>query len=207
MRTGLALLALLLSFIIVGCGGTVSIEPAIVRPVVDPAPVSVGIYYSEDLRDHKCTGDKGYIAYSWTFTLGPPSIEMFDVIFAALFRDVETRDTGPKITSPGDQRDIIELHLSEFTGCQASWPILGTTVIDIAYEAIVRSDEGEELARWKGRGRAGPGDDLGGYSGSGWEPGLSSHLNALASVAMRKAAADFVVNFENDPAVRTWVGE
>ena len=201
MRALFFLLASLLITVAPGCSGTgtPAVEPPILKPVIEPAPVSVAVYYSENLRDHRCTGD-------WTFAMGPPSIEMFDVIFAALFGDVETRDTGPKITSPGDQRDIIELHLSEFTGCQASWPILGTTVIDIAYEAIVRSAEGEELARWNGRGRAGPGDDLEGYSGSAWEPELA-HLNALTGVAMRKAAADFVVNFENDPAVRTWVGE
>ncbi len=173
---------------------------------MEPAPVSVGIYYSEDLRNHKCTGDKGYIAYSWTFALGPPSIEMFDILFTALFRDVETLDIGPGITTSRDQRDIIELRLSEFNGCEASWPILGTTVIDIAYEAIVWSAEGEKVAQWKGQGRAGRGDDLGSYGGSAWEPELS-HLAALTSVAMRKAAADFIINFKNDPAVRAWLGK
>ena len=201
----------------VGCSDAVPLDPAIVRPVVEPAKIAVNIHYAEDLRDHECTGDEGYIAFSWTFALGPPSIEMFNVIFTALFKDVEFRDTPPDFTFPGDQREVIELHLSEFTGCQASWPILGTTVIDIGYEAIVWSAEGEELARWNGRGRAGPGDDPRGYSfeGLGYkikrgslvlEPELT-HLNALTSVAMRKAAAAFVVNYENDPAVRAWADE
>ena len=190
----------------VGCSGKVPVDPAIVRPVVEPAKIAVDIHYADDLRDHECMGDGGYIAFSWTFALGPPSIEMFNVIFTTLFTDVEFQDTYPDFASPGDQRDVIELHLSEFTGCQASWPILGTTVIDIGYEAIVWSAEGEELARWNGRGRAGPGDDLQGYSGPVSEPELT-HLNALTSVAMRKAAADFVVNYESDPAARAWVDE
>ncbi len=198
----LSFMGLLLSALVTGCGGAVPVVSPIDRPpLIEPLPVSVGIYYSEDLRNHKCTGDKGYIAYSWTFELGPPSIQMFDNLFTALFRDVETLDISPKITTSRHPRDIIELRLSKFNGCQAKWPILGTTVIYIAYEAILWSAEGKKVAQWKGQGRAGRGDDLGSYGGSAWEPELR-HLAALTSVAMRKAAADFIINFQNEPAVQ-----
>ncbi len=194
MRALFFLLASLLITVAPGCSGTgtPAVEPPILKPVIEPAPVSVAVYYSEDLRDHRCTGD-------WTFAMGPPSIEMFDVLFTALFADVQTRDTGPTITTPGDQRDVIELHLSHFTGCQASAP----NVIDIAYEAIVWSVEGEKKAQWKGWGSAGRKDDLGRYSAS--PPSKMTHLAALTSVAMRRAAADFVVNFQKNPAVRSWL--
>lgn len=189
-----------------GCSGTVPVSPDIVRPVVEPTKIAVDIHYADDLQDHECTGDGGYIAFSWAFALGPPSIEMFNVIFATLFTDVEFSDASSEIAFLGDQRDVIELHLSSFTGCQASWPIFGTTVIEIRYEAIVWSAEGEELVRWGGYGQAGPGHDLLGNNGPMLEPELA-HLNALTSVAMRNAAADFVVNFETDPAVRAWAEE
>jgi hypothetical protein len=207
MLVRFALLALFLSIGTAGCStGKVHLEPLIVRPIVNPLPIAVGIHYADDLRNHECTGDKGYIAYSWTFALGPPSIETFSTIFTALFENVEMQDTNPNSTSAGDQRDIIELHLTEFTGCQASWPIIGTTVIEIEFKAIIMSVDGEELARWNGRGRAGPGDDLHGYPMSLPEA-ERDHLNALTSVAMRKALVDFVVNFENDPTVRAWAAE
>ena len=205
-------MGVLLSALVTGCYGTnsVFVEPPIdVAPLIEPAQVSVGIYYSEDLRNHKCTADARFDwnfaiigRPRWTFALGPPSIEMFDILFTALFTDVETRDTGPEITSPGDQRYVIELRLSELNTCEVmSWDTLGPTVIDITYEAIVWSAEGEKIAQWEGRGRAGR-DDLGRYYRK-WEPLVA----ALTSVAMRKAAADFIVNFENDPVVRAWLGK
>ena len=107
-------MGVLLSALVTGCYGTnsVFVEPPIdVAPLIEPAQVSVGIYYSEDLRNHKCTADARFHwnfaligRPRWTFALGPPSIEMFDILFTALFTDVETRDTGPEITSPGDQQ-------------------------------------------------------------------------------------------------------
>lgn len=182
-----------------GCGAPPPLQPPEVLPLVEAAPVAITLRYAEDLRNHHCTGDKGYIAYSWSFALGPPSIEMFDPIFESLF--VEVGDGSG--AGAGDKRDVVELALTAFTGCQASWPIIGTSVVEIAYEAVVRSPEGAELTRWSGRGRAGPGDDLGDPSLTG-DP-EASHLNALTSIAMRKAVADFVVAFETDPAVRAWV--
>ena len=208
-------MGLLLSALVAGCGGAVSVkQPINQAPLIQPAPVSVAIYYAEDLRSHMCTGRvNGFIAfpYSWTFALGPPSIEMFDILFTRLFTDVETLVTDPKITPPSDRRDIIELRLSDFKGCESYWVGIGESGIDIAYEieityeAIVWSVDGEKVAQWKGQGRGGPRDDVGKHRQSGLES--TSYYAALTSVAMRKAAADFIFNFESDPAVRAWLGE
>ena len=54
------------------------------------------------------------------------------------------------------------------------------------------------------QGRAGPGDDVSDYQTSLIESEIE-HLNGLTSIALRRALADFVVNFENDPKVRAWV--
>ncbi len=206
MKAWLPLIGFCLS-IFTGCGGgPISVKPPIVQPpLVEPVPVSVSVYYSEDLRNHKCTVEKGYIAESWTFVMGPPSIQMFDTIFTGLFRDVETLDIAPETATPRDQRDVIELRLIEFSGCEASWPIIGTTEIDIEYRAILRSAAGETLARLEGRGHAVPRDDDPRLASSRWSVPEATHLAILTSAAMRRAAADFMINFENDPAVRAWL--
>ena len=136
MLARLVMLVSLVGLVISACGGMVPINAPDVRPVIDPSPVSVTVHYDESLRNHHCTGDEGYISFSWTFALGPPSIEMFNPIFATLFKDVDFSDDHNESESSSEQREIIELHLTEFTGCQASWPIVGTTVVEIAYEAI-----------------------------------------------------------------------
>lgn len=191
-----AVLAALLSIVAVGCSNTVSLKPPVFVPVIEAAPVSVVVKYSDKLRDHACVASKGYITASWSFALGPPSIEMFNTVFAALFKEVQFLDTASKMSVGPDKRDVIELQLSDFTGCDASWPILDTTDIDIAYKAIARNTKGEELLQWEGRGRATNEDLPQPYTGTDSDL-EGSHLAALTKVAMRKAAANFIINFES----------
>ena len=121
---------------------------------------------------------------------------MLDPVFDELFEIVH-RGTGAG-------NDLVEVSLLQFTGCDARWPIIGTSTIEVAYEAVALSPEGVEVARWSGFGRAGPGDDLGESAGLGSDP-EQSHLNALTRLAMRRAAADLVVRFETEPSVRAWI--
>lgn len=198
MRAPFIPLASLAILVASGCSETVFVEAPAVEPVIEPLPVSVAVYYPDALRNHSCTGDNGYIAFSWTFALGPPSVELFDHLFEAMFENVETVDAGPENGRDGGGKDLIELQLAMFNGCEARWPIVGTTVVEIAYKAIVWSAEGTEIAQWEGRGRAGPGDDLGQYAAVS----EVSYLAALTRVAMRRAAADFIVTFETEPSIR-----
>ncbi len=190
--------AWVLGLLLAGCSSTLSIQPNTPAPVVEPVPVSVGVYYADALRNHTCTGGKGYIAFDWTVAMGPPSIAMFDRLFAAMFRKAETVNTRPGATPAPEPRDVIEVRLTEFNGCDARWPIIGTTTIRVAYEAILWSAQGRELARWQGRGQAGPRDPLDDYRPSG----EAAYLAALTSLAMRKAATDFVLNFEGNSVVQ-----
>jgi hypothetical protein len=165
-------------------------------PVIDQAPVSVGIRYSRELLAHHCKGGKGYIAFDWTYELGAPSTEMLDPLLRAMFRD-------PKRIASNATRaktDVVDIHLRAFNGCDASWPIIGTTRVNVVYQAILRDSGGAELTRWAGRGSAGPADEVQDLMKSTGEIG---YLNALVGLAMRRAATGFVVGFEGDPVVRS----
>lgn len=188
----------MLFLLLAGCSSTVSIQPNVPAPVVEPVPSVVGVYYADALRKHTCTGGKGYIAFKWTVAMGPPSIAMFDRLFAAMFRKAETVDTRPGASPVEEPRDVIEIRLTEYNGCDARWPIIGSTTLRVAYEAILWSPQGQELTRWLGQGQAGPRDPLDDYRLSG----EAAYLSALTSLAMRKAATDFVLNFEENSAVQ-----
>ncbi len=202
-----------LSLLLLGCGTkTLAIPPNVPVPVVEPAPVSVGVFYSETLRNHTCTIGKDYVEigrHTWKAAMGPPSIAMFDRLLAAMFRKTETADTRPGAAPT--PRDVIEVRLSEFNGCDVRPPIIGTTTVRIGYEAILWSAQGRELTRWQGRGQAGPGDSLYDYletfSGplqilTGSKPRVIAYLAALTSLAMRDAATNFLLNFEKNSVVQ-----
>lgn len=192
-------MVVLMVLLFAACGGKQSVKQELPMPVVDPAPVSIGVYYPDSLRNHKCIGGKGYIAYDWTFELGPPSMAMYDKLLGAMFKSARTVDAKPGTSSAQGTEDVIEVRMTGFTGCDASWPVIGASVT-INYEAILWAPDGTELTRWNAHGAAGLSDPYDDYMDSGGE---AEYLAALTKIAMRKAATDFVLNYENDPVVKT----
>lgn len=197
MRTLAFVLALLGS--LAGCAGAQKATPTpeVPVPVIDRAPVAVGVRYAQSLLSHHCKGGEGYIAFDWSYELGPPSVAMFAPLFDAMFREARTLEPG--LAQGGT--DVVEVDLKTFTGCDASWPILGTTWIDVSYEAVLRDAGGAELTRWTGTGRAGPADEVQDLMRPADDIEIA-YLNALVSLAMRRAATDFLVRFERDAVVR-----
>ena len=174
-------------------------------PAVERLPGSIAILYAENLRHHRCIAGKGYIAASWIVELGPPSIGMFDRIFSALFENPVTLQANAASRIPANSKGVIEVSLLNFDGCDARWPVVGSK-IEVAYQATLRAKDGSVIARWEGHGRAGPTDNLDGYTETvPFGEVETRYLGAVTSLAMRRAAADFVINFERDQSLRAWL--
>ncbi|MBW8327917.1 MAG: hypothetical protein K0M48_01750 [Thiobacillus sp.] len=174
-------------------------------PAVETHPGSIAILYAENLRHHRCIAGKGYIAASWTIELGAPSIGMFDRIFSALFENPVGLQADAASQIPANSKGVIEVGLLKYDGCEVTGPI-GRQKITVAYQATLRAREGSVIARWEGHGRAGPADNLEGYTEKiPFGEVETRYLGALTSLAMRRAAADFVINFERNPSLRAWL--
>lgn len=176
-------------------------------PLIEKSLIPVAILYSENLRNHKCILDKGYIAETWTMSLGPPSMEMFNLIFATTFENVLVMGSNSNAFSAARPMNIIEVSLLKYDACEAGWPIIGAR-IEVAYEAILRDTDGVTIARWEGHGQAGPEDNLESYAVD--VPMIkveTRYLSAVTGIAMRRAAADFIINFDKDAEIRTWLGK
>jgi hypothetical protein len=195
--------------LLAACSGTVPVRSPLAQPpLVERAPMTVAIRYAEDLRHHKCLVHKGYIAETWTIELGQPSMDMFKRIFSALFDKTFTVGPGLNGQSAERQAPLIEVRLLDYDGCEASWPIVGTANIGVAYEATLRDKGGAQIARWQGRGRAGAADYAAGTPDSGTGLGVEAlYLSTVTRLAMRKAAADFIIRYEQDPGIRAWLGK
>jgi len=133
--------------------------------------------------------------------------EQYDLIFFTLFEQSRTLDPD-RTPRPGSEPEgLIEVSLLSFDGCEARWPIVGAA-IEVAYQATLFAKNGAAIASWEGHGRAGPSDNLEGYK----EPvpllqAETRYLGAVTSLAMRRAAADFVINFERGLRLRAWIGQ
>ena len=198
-------LFILQSLFIVGCSYSYSVpvDPPILEPLVDPISGSIAIHYSEELREHECIiEDFITIRPPFIVRIGPPSIEMFNSIFKNIFKEVNVLDSVHDFKFSLGNHSVIELRLSQFLGCDTTIAN-GPPTFFIIYEAIVWSANGERVAQWKGAGDASPSDVK--------RPLLEltvldtiDYLTALTRVAMRRAAADFVVNYSKSPEVQAW---
>ena len=101
------------------------------------------------------------------------------------------------MTAPATDRKALVIELESFEGCEASWPIIGTTFMSVAYRARFLGADGTVVEDLTARGRSGPGDT--GYGAEG------VHLTDLTEAAMRRAAADFVVQTETSEKVGQWL--
>lgn len=174
-------------------------------PAVEKLPGSIAILYADNLRYHRCIAGKGYVAASWTIELGPPSIGMFDQIFSAFFENPVMLQSDAASQIPANSKGVIEVRLLKYDGCEVTGPI-GRQEIAVAYQATLRARDGSVIARWAGHGRAGPGDNLEGYKEKlPFGEIETRYLGAVTNLALRRAAADFVINFERDPRLRAWL--
>lgn len=190
----------------IACTSTVAVRsPLLQAPLVEMSSATVAIRYADALTSHRCVANRGYIAEAWTIELGPASIEMFNRVFASLFNETIPIGRAQMAAVAGERLPLIEVSLLSYDGCEARWPIVGTTTIAVVYEASLFGKDGARIAHWQGRGRAGA-DDVDWHDDrgvGGWDiEGV--HLAELTRIAMRKAVADFLVKYEKDPAVRAW---
>jgi hypothetical protein len=176
-------------------------------PLVEPLPLTVGVYYASDLRDHECAAGQDYFFDRFVIRLGPPSVELFDLLSAGLFARTTPTPSRPSVEHPAPI-DVIEIGLDAFSGCEGRWPIRATTTtVNLAYRVALWDPRGARLAAWTSAG-AGTATEI----GSGIVPVAplpqepeSHHLATLTMIAMRKAAADFVRAFHARPDVKAWL--
>lgn len=197
----LPLIALVLS----ACSHVVHVQTPISKPpLVEKHPSPIGVIFSENIQNHKCLVSKGYISDSWEIRLGPASIEMFDFILSALFEKVVVFESVESALDKGMNK-IMEIRLIEFNGCDVGWPIFGAN-IRVTYEASLYDSDAAVIATWQGSGFAISGESTGNCTVglSVFEP-EGNYLSIMTCIAMRKAAAGFIVNLQKNKKIQAFL--
>lgn len=190
-------LILISLMILYACSYVVNVQPPILQPpAVEKKPLTVGVLYSEALINQKCSVSKGYIAESWEIEIGPSSIKMFDLILEALFENVVKIDSMTSAFNKG-LKNVIEIRLKNYNGCEVGWPIFGSTIV-VEYEAKFYKIDTTPITSWEGKGLSKPGDSHGscGNVGPPYSFFEKEYLATTTCIAMRMAAADFIVNLQ-----------
>lgn len=202
-----------LGLILAGCAisQSVTIEPVLESPpLVEPLPVTVGVFYSKDFRtaavwqreDPECDVNPlctPTFAKS-NYQLGEPSTELFNNVFTGLFQTTVEIPSWPEASGLApDISGVIAPRIKSFSVRPPPQNVqTGQYKAQITYEFNLYKPDGTLLGSWEASGLA---EANGGY---GWE-WIYSFRGEVTAKAMRDAAADFTLTFHSQPPVVRWL--
>lgn len=193
---GASLLALALG--LGACGGVnVATESSVPVPLVDPMPLTVGVYYSEDYS--KAAHSEERWGTDWKIDLGPYHVHMTDKLFASEFREIVPVADLKSLPPNPPYQAIIEPRIEQYSFITPRDTGAKYFAVTIRYRLNVYAPTGELADSLTFTGY---GSDA---SGSGM---TSTGPMVLATkAAMRDAAAKFLVQFpEQDVAKKLLAG-
>lgn len=178
--------------LVAGCAHTIPIDATLPRPLVEPLPVAVGVYYGPELRAYEHVHT--LVGFKFKFFVGPQSVALFDQIFAHMFeKAVPVQDRPPLPAGEPELVAVIEPQIENFSidPGRHIWEY-----VTLTYRMTLYSPQGDQLASWTVEG-AGQSE----YR-FGWGIGLASEAT---HAAMREAAVNLITGFRDQPGVRRWL--
>jgi hypothetical protein len=183
-RPGATIAALLLS----ACGQTVVVPSDLPEPLIEPLPLDVALYLSDDFAGYhhreKAAGEA-----EWEFDLGNANVALFESVSRRLFRSatrVSVRPTGSAAAAFGA---IIEPSVAAFEFSLPSQSATEQYSVWIRYTIKIYGAGGELASTW----------NISAYGESGstlLRPAKS--MEQATVLALRDAAATLTVGFANE---------
>ena len=188
--------------LLAGCSYTAEIDARLDKPpAVEPLPMTMGIYYPAELRDYHLTHYFQMSGEPSEYELGPPTMALFDQVFASMFAGAVPMTEDPsRRNAASAEVGAIALRIERFRPYELIWRAGSTFVhipVEITYRATLYSSEGNKIASWTVDG-----------TGSTWSADTSwpsEGIGVSTAVAMREAAAKFVAGFRQQPGVAKWL--
>ena len=190
----LAVQSLVIPLVLVACNYIVSPDGSIQKPLINPLPINVGVYYGSLGRDFE-DNDTGGVKYR----IRGPSKVLFAQLLTASFQSVTEIEHWPGTESAySDISAIFIPHIEHFSIflregiTEKNQEFLSVYTADITYRMTVYSSANKELGSWTVSGK-------GVVRGTAfWE---KKHWTQAVELAMREAAADFLAGLSEEPAV------
>jgi hypothetical protein len=183
---------------------TIPIQPALERPpLVEPLEVTIGKCFRPAIAKYEYLGEGKEALFN--FPLGPPSVEMFDIVFTGMFvKTVPVEHCRPETSRGPDVDAVIETQIEIFRGNMATISQRDgehRAEVEITYRFLLFSPEGETIHSWTvaGSGLFIPDNTI--------DPFLpqTTWYSKAVKLAMRDAASKFVRGFRNQPKIQKWL--
>lgn len=202
VRPAFLLAGVMLLGFINGCGpATVRVEGNFPPPLIEPLPLTMGIWYSDEFASHEFFEDgKSQGESSWQVTTGSAQVQMWDRLFTGLFEQRIRLESEPGAGrgSPGLDGILIP-HVEELQYTIPTHTNIKIYEIWLRYRFELVSASGEPIAEWTMTSY--------GKTPTAFLQSNQEAVNLAAVMALRDAGANFATNFTRVPALQAWLQE
>lgn len=192
---GMALLCVL-----AGCGAKeVIVQGQFPEPLMTKLPLTLGIWYGEDFRNHEFFDEaKSRKDSEWLVKTGAAQVQMWDTLLNGMFVTVVPMraDPGPDVLNQIVDAVLIP-HVDELQYAIPAHTNVKVYEIWMRYRYELVTTTGKPIADWTMTSY--------GKTPTAFLQSDEAAVNLAAVVALRDAGANFATNFTRVPAVREWL--
>ena len=191
-----------LAVFVAGCGpATVIVDGQFPSPVVEPLPLTLGIWYEDAFSGHEFFDQTTNQAESdWLVQTGAAQVAMWDTVLAGMFEELLHMKGEPR---PGQLNQSVDGVLIPYVD-ELQYTIPSHTNIKI-YEIWMRyrfklvTPSGEPIAEWTMSSY--------GKTPTAFLRSNEEAVNMAAVMALRDAGANFITTFAEVPELQQWLSE
>lgn len=195
-------LLLLVLLLLAGCGvKEVVVEGDFPEPLMTKLPLTLGIWYGEDFRNHEFfDAAKSRADSEWLVKTGDAQVQMWDTLLNGMFVTVVPMKANP---GPDVMNQIVDAvlipHVDELQYAIPAHTNVKVYEIWLRYRYELVTTNGEPIADWTMTSY--------GKTPTAFLRSDEAAVNLAAVVALRDAGANFATNFTRVPAVRDWLSQ
>ena len=206
------LAALFILLFVVACTSReVIVEGAFPTPLIDPVPVSVGILFTQEFREHELIDDAtGRGEVSWRVSTGSAQVDFWSTLFPAFFQNVVFINSYEDL----ETYDVDAVLIPEVSEVQYAIPLYTSVKVYeiwmryqlslVEPEQIMDADNKtinlenmQAFAEWPLTAY--------GKTPTAFMQSDVDAVNLAAVMALRDAGANFITSFARVPGVMDWI--
>ena len=206
------LAALFIMLFVVACTSReVVVEGAFPTPLIDPVPVSVGILFTQEFREHELIDDAtGRGEVSWRVSTGSAQVDFWSTLFPAFFQNVVFINSYEDL----ETYDVDAVLIPEVSEVQYAIPLYTSVKVYeiwmryqlslVEPEQIMDADNKtinlenmQAFAEWPLTAY--------GKTPTAFMQSDVAAVNLAAVMALRDAGANFITSFARVPGVMDWI--
>ncbi|MCR9106677.1 MAG: hypothetical protein NXI15_15385 [Gammaproteobacteria bacterium] len=182
------------------CGPTqVQVQGNFPSPLLDPLPITLGVWYSQEFRDHAFFDEaKGPGDSEWVVRTGQAQVQMWDALLNGMFESIVYLDTAPgNDIAPAGIDGILVPAIDELQYAIPTHTNIKVYEIWMRYRFNLLDPQGQPIAEWVMSSY--------GKTPTAFLQSDEQAVNLAAVMALRDAGAHFATGFQRVPVVEPWL--